>query len=97
MPQGLTTVFTEPGKPFELETLSTPEIEPGGILIKNTDAVICGSDLHYVRRDKAVPIGAIPGHEIGGVLSAVGSNVKHVQEGDMVGVEPVVRCGAVTA
>ena len=46
MPEGLTTVFTEPGKPFELESLPTPEIEPGGILIKNTDAVICGSDLH---------------------------------------------------
>ena len=39
------------------------------------------------------PLGAVPGHEIGGVISAVGSNVKHVQEGDMVGVEPVVRCG----
>ena len=32
---------------LELETLPTPEIEPGGILIKNTAAAICGSDLHW--------------------------------------------------
>ena len=34
MPQGLTTVFTEPGKPFELETLPTPEI-PDNLLDVN--------------------------------------------------------------
>ena len=32
MPKGLTAVLVQPGKPLELETLPTPEIEPGGIL-----------------------------------------------------------------
>ena len=51
MPKGLTAVLNQPGKPLELETLPTPEVEPGGILIKNTAAAICGSDLHYWRND----------------------------------------------
>ena len=78
MPQGLTTVFTEPGKPFELETLSTPEIEPGGILIKNTDAVICGSDLHVWRGDGDGPKVAkrrVLGHEFTGVVHSLGKGI----------------------
>ena len=51
MPKGLTVVLNQPGKPLELETLPTPEVEPGGILIRNTAAAICGSDLHYWRND----------------------------------------------
>jgi Zn-dependent alcohol dehydrogenase len=44
VPKGLTAVLVQPGKPLELETLPTPEVEPGGILIRNTAAAICGSD-----------------------------------------------------
>ena len=51
MPKGLVVVLNQPGKPLELETLPTPEIEPGGMLIRNTAAAICGSDLHYWRND----------------------------------------------
>ena len=46
MPKGLTAVLLQPGKPLALEMLPTPEIEPGGLLVKNTAAAICGSDLH---------------------------------------------------
>ena len=51
MPQGLTTVFTEPGKPFELETLPTPEIETGGILIKT---FTYGAAMEMVRHSLSV-------------------------------------------
>ena len=67
---------------LQVENISISDPEPDQVQIKVGSAGICGSDLHYVRRDKAVTIGAIPGHEIGGVISAIGSNVKHVQEGD---------------
>ena len=65
MPRGLTAVLLQPGKPLALETLPTPEIEPGGILIKNTAAAICGSDLHYWRNDNnysGPDIRRVPGH-----------------------------------
>ena len=71
MPRGLTAVLMQPGKPLELETLPTPEVEPGGILIKNTAAAICGSDLHYWRNDnnyKGPDIRRVPGHEFTGVV-----------------------------
>jgi len=93
MPQGLTTVFTEPGKPFELETLPTPEIETGGILIKNTDAVVCGSDLHVWRGDgDGPPLSKrrILGHEFTGVVHSLGNGIntdslrRPLQEGDRV-------------
>ena len=54
---------------------------------------ICGSDLHWYRGDFPPVAGLTPGHEIGGTVSAVGAGVDHVREGDIVGVEPSVRCG----
>ena len=93
MSQGLTSVFLEPGKPFELEMLPTPEVEPGGILIKNTDAVICGSDLHVWRGDgDGPPISKrrLFGHEFTGVVHSLGDGIetdslrRPLKEGDRV-------------
>ena len=50
MPTGKVAVFTASGVPFEIEELPTPEVEPGGMLIKNTHAVICGSDSSRLAR-----------------------------------------------
>ena len=75
MPRGLTAVLNQPGKPLELETLPTPEVEPGGVLIKNTAAAICGSDLHYWRNDnnyKGPDMRRVPGHEFTGGIASSG-------------------------
>ncbi|MYF79080.1 MAG: alcohol dehydrogenase catalytic domain-containing protein, partial [Chloroflexi bacterium] len=69
MPIGKVAVFTASGVPFEIEELPTPEIESGGILVKNTHAVICGSDLHGWRGGGDVPIPPVrrlTGHEFTG-------------------------------
>ena len=79
MPKGLTVVLNQPGKPLELETLPTPEVEPGGILIKNTAAAICGSDLHYWRNDgnyQGPDLRRVPGHEFTGVVHSLGQGIK---------------------
>ncbi len=78
---------------LQVEKISVSDPQPDQVQVRVGSAGICGSDLHYVRGDKPVTLGAVPGHEIGGVVSAVGSNVKHLYEGDMVGIEPVTRCG----
>ena len=75
MPTGLTAVLVQPGTPLELETLPTPEVEPGGLLIKNTAAAICGSDLHYWRNDghyKRPDLRRVPGHEFTGIVHSLG-------------------------
>ena len=63
------------------------------VQIEIGSAGICGSDLHFFRGDFPARMGGTPGHEFGGTVSAVGADVKHVKEGDLVGVEPLLRCG----
>ena len=104
MPRGLTAVLNQPGKPLDLETLPTPEVEPGGILIKNTAAAICGSDLHYWRNDnnyKGPDMRRVPGHEFTGVVHSLGKGVttdslrRPLKEGDRVAFpffNPCNRC-----
>lgn len=104
MPRGLTAVLNQPGKPLELETLPTPEVEPGGILIKNTAAAICGSDLHYWRNDgnySGPDLRRVPGHEFTGVVHSLGRGIttdslrRPLREGDRVAFpffNPCHRC-----
>ena len=104
MPKGLTAVLNQPGKPLELVTLPTPEVEPGGVLIKNTAAAICGSDLHYWRNDgnyQGPDMRRVPGHEFTGVVHSLGKDIKHdslrrpLKEGDRVAFpffNPCNRC-----
>jgi alcohol dehydrogenase (NADP+) len=52
---------------------------------------ICHSDYHFARGDwGSVPYPAVPGHEIVGVVSAVGSGVTDLHVGDVVGVGCIV-------
>ncbi|HAG55528.1 MAG TPA: alcohol dehydrogenase, partial [Dehalococcoidia bacterium] len=44
--KGLAAVFTGGQRPVEIVELEVPKVEPGGILIRNTGAAVCGSDLH---------------------------------------------------
>lgn len=67
---------------------------PGQVQIAVQSAGICGSDLHFYRRVFPAMPGIVPGHEFGGIVSAVGAGVDHVREGDVVGVEPLLRCGS---
>ena len=45
MPKGLTVVLNQPGKPLELETLPTPDIDPGGIRMHDFQ----GLPIHFPR------------------------------------------------
>ena len=94
MPKGKAAVFVDPYH-FEIMEFPTPEIEPGGILVKITSGGICGSDLHYWRGDmKPILPGApgpvILGHEMTGVVDSLGDGVstdsmgRPLQEGDRV-------------
>ena len=65
----------------------------GEVQVAVGSAGICGSDLHFYRGDFPATPDLAPGHEIGGIVSAVGANVNHVKEGDLVGIEPILRCG----
>ncbi|MDJ1160079.1 alcohol dehydrogenase AdhP [Chelatococcus sp. SYSU_G07232] len=76
------------GAPLVCEEVPVPEPGPGQIQVKIAASGVCHTDLHAAEGDWPVkpqpPF--IPGHEGVGYVSAVGVGVKHVKEGDRVGV-----------
>ena len=104
MPVGKVAVFTQTGVPFEIEELPTPELRPGGLLIRNSHAVICGSDLHGWRGDgdrQPPPKRRVTGHEFTGVVHSITEGAetdslrRPLKEGDRVAFpffNPCNRC-----
>jgi len=76
------------GKPLVLRECDIPTVGPGQIIVKTEACGVCHTDLHAASGD--FPIKAslpfIPGHEAIGRVTAIGSGVTAVKEGDLVGV-----------
>jgi propanol-preferring alcohol dehydrogenase len=81
-------VVREFGKPLAIEEVEVPRPGAGQVLVKIEACGVCHTDLHAAEGDWPVkpqpPF--IPGHEGVGHVAAVGSGVRHVKEGDRVGV-----------
>jgi L-idonate 5-dehydrogenase len=71
---------------------------PGQVLVRVLSGGICGSDLHYYNHGGfgAVRLREpmILGHEVAGVVAAVGPGVEGLSEGRLVAVSPSRPCGA---
>lgn len=81
-------VVREFGKPLTIEEVDVPRPGAGDILVKIEACGVCHTDLHAVEGDWPIKPNPpfIPGHEGVGHVVAVGSGVKHVKEGDRVGI-----------
>jgi D-arabinose 1-dehydrogenase-like Zn-dependent alcohol dehydrogenase len=100
--KGRVVVCKEYGKPFEIEEYEVPELEAGAVLLRMTQAGICGSDLHVFRGDqKNVPLpptGRAMGHEGTGKVERLGTGVATdslgtpIREGDRVVYSAVFPC-----
>lgn len=81
-------VVREFRKPLVIEEVPVPQPGPGQVVVKIAATGVCHTDLHAAEGDWPVkpkpPF--IPGHEGVGHVSAVGTGVRHVKEGDRVGV-----------
>jgi propanol-preferring alcohol dehydrogenase len=84
-------------KPLELRDWADPTPGPSQIVIRVTACGVCRSNLHMVEGEwlPATPSGPIiPGHEVVGTISSVGSAVVHLAVGDRVGIQPIwSTCG----
>lgn len=81
--------------PFEQSTIERRDLRPEDILIDIMYCGICHSDIHNAHNDFGSGVfPMVPGHEIAGVVSAVGSKVTKFVAGDRVGVGCFVdSCG----
>ncbi len=90
---------TDASKPLTPFTFERREPNADDVVIDIKFAGICHSDIHTVRNEwKNAVYPIVPGHEIAGIVSAVGSAVTRFKVGDRVGVgcfvDSCVGCAA---
>lgn len=76
------------GKPLSIENVPVPVPGPGEILVKVIACGVCHTDLHAANGHwpvKPTPP-FIPGHEVAGIVAAMGPGVTGLKQGDAVGV-----------
>ncbi|MBF6085590.1 NAD(P)-dependent alcohol dehydrogenase [Nocardia cyriacigeorgica] len=88
-----------PDAPFEKVAIERRELGPHDVLIDIKYAGICHSDIHTARNEwGGANYPCVPGHEIAGIVAAVGSAVTRHKVGDRVGVGCMVdSCGVCRA
>lgn len=80
-------VFHAVGQPLTMEERPNPEPGAGQIRVHIEACAVCRTDLHVVDGDLTHPkLPLIPGHEIVGIVDAVGAGVKSLSIGERVGV-----------
>ena len=83
--------FTEP---LIVEGVPDPDVPPDGALIEVRATGVCRSDWHaWMGHDPVIRLPHVPGHELAGVVAAVGAEVRGVHPGDRVTVPFCCGCG----
>ena len=82
-----------PGRPLEDATLDVRAPGPGEILLRVKAAGICHSDAHYRSGVGSTRHPLTLGHEVAGVVEAVGAGVATPRIGDRVCLHYLVTCG----
>ncbi len=83
-----------PGKLRVVEELPARAPRRGEAAVKVKAVGICGTDLHIFKEGRAdVELPRVMGHELSGVVSALGDGVDHISVGDRVVLDPVMSCG----
>ncbi len=88
-------VFEKFGLKPTIQNVADPTPAPGGVVIKVMATGLCRSDWHgWIGHDQDIELPHVPGHELAGVVEAVGEGVKNWKIGDRVTVPFVGGCGA---
>ncbi len=86
-------VIPKLNEPFVIEECDLAELKPGQVRVKIMTCAICHSDIHSVKGEHGTFEGsATAGHEIAGIVDAIGEGVTYVKPGDRV-MACIVRAG----
>lgn len=86
-------VMTNPGT-ISFREVDIPEISEQEVLIKIMRIGVCGSDIHvYHGKHPYTKYPVVQGHEVSGEVVKIGANVKDLNIGDRVTIQPQVVCG----
>lgn len=80
--------------PIEIRRVADPQLPEDGVVIRVAANGVCRSDWHgWIGHDSGIQLPHVPGHELAGVVEAVGRQVCDFAVGDRVTVPFVVGCG----
>lgn len=88
-------IFRQFGAPPTLEDLPDPSPPAAGVVIKVGATGLCRSDWHgWMGHDPGIRLPHVPGHELAGVIVALGSSVRTWRIDDRVTLPFVCGCGS---
>lgn len=77
-------VLHEVNQPLTIEDVSLARPKAREVLVRTAYAGLCHSDLHFIEGLYPHPLPTVPGHEVAGVVEAVGEEVTYLKPGDHV-------------
>ncbi|MFD5230595.1 zinc-dependent alcohol dehydrogenase family protein [Streptomyces qaidamensis] len=88
-------VFERYGEVAEVREVADPEPAEHGVVVRVEATGLCRSDWHgWQGHDPDIALPHVPGHELAGVVEAVGARVTGWRPGDRVTVPFICACGA---
>ncbi|MBE7213189.1 MAG: alcohol dehydrogenase catalytic domain-containing protein, partial [Gluconacetobacter diazotrophicus] len=83
------------GGPLRVASVADPAPEPHGVVVEVKASGVCRSDWHgWMGHDASIRLPHVPGHELAGVVCAVGKDVARWKVGDRVTAPFVLGCGS---
>ena len=96
VPTTMCSAVLHPDLSMTVEHRQVPDPGVGEVLVRVGTVGICGSDVHYARHGRIGPFAVeqdlVLGHEVGGVIVAVGAGIHERRIGERVGIEPQSPC-----
>jgi len=85
--------LVEPAQPLQLSDVADPSPGAGEVVVDVHRAGICHTDAHYRAGTGKTNLPITLGHEVAGVVSAVGEGVTELREGQRVALHYLTSCG----
>lgn len=86
--------FLVGAREFEFREIPDPVAPDDGLVLRVKACGVCGSDLRRWKEGPPADVdGVVPGHEVSGVVEAVGKDVTRYAPGDHLALAPDVHCG----